>query len=431
MDAIINPLKKLEGFQKIIAAIKRQSAPILVNGVIDSQKVHLGYAIQKELNAPALIVAASELKAREIYEDMRLFLQENVMYYPSKDIIFYNADLKSIEIETQRFSVVHALIQNKRPTIVLSVEALFDRLVPKDIFATFILKLEVGQDIAINQLVQMLVYIGYERRELVEAVGQFAVRGGIIDLFTAINRDAIRIEFWGDEIDSIRLLDSMSQRSIEKIDEITIFPMRELVYTEEELSSAIKKMEIDYQQQVALYHKAGLLDEAEKLRETTFEAIEKLKQSKSFSGVDKYIQYFYEGTVTILDYLSKDTILFFDEPAKIASHADNVWFEFEESIKNRIQKGYMLPKQMNMVYSYAEIIAKTSAFKTVFLANIAHSVKDFSVSAMIDIAVKSATYHQNIEMKYDDLRYFKGKKYKIVVLAGVKSRAEQIGRAHV
>ena len=426
MDALINPLKQLDSFQKIIAAIKQQTTPILVTGVIDSQKAHLSYGIQKEHNMPALIVASSELKAREIYDDMRFFLGDKVMYYPSKDIIFYNADLKSIDIETQRFSVLHSLIHNEKPTIVLSVEALFDRLVEKDIFAKFILNLEVGQEISINRLAEMLVYIGYERRDLVESAGQFAVRGGIMDLFTAINDDAIRLEFWGDEIDSIRLLDSLSQRSIEKINEITIFPMRELVYTEAELSSAIQKIEIDYKHQLDLYNKAELFEEAKNLTETTNEAIEKLKESKSFSGVDKYIQYFYDNTVTILDYLSEDTILFFDEPARIASHAESVWFEFEESIKNRIQKGYMLPKQMNMVYSYAEILAQTTKFHTILYTTISHTVKEFTIRTIVDFAVKSAAYNQNPEFKYDELRYFKDKQFKTLILAGVKSRAERL-----
>ncbi|MDR2903992.1 MAG: transcription-repair coupling factor, partial [Clostridiales bacterium] len=272
-----------------------------------------------------------------------------------------------------------------------------------------------------------LVLMGYERRDLVEAAGQFAVRGGILDLFTPIYDNALRIEFWDDEIDSIRLLDASSQRSIEKTDKICIFPMRELVYEEDDIEAAVAGIQKEFARVQKDYEKKGLTEELETLTETVGAIVEKFNAQKNFSGADKYIQYFYQDGAGVTDYLSPDTLIYFDEPARIAAHAENVLAEFYDSIKNRIEKGALLPSQAGLVFSYADILHKTKNHQQILLAMLTYNVRDFVLGGTYSFEVKSSgVIKQRIDMLEEDLRYFRDQNYRVILLAGAKTRAERL-----
>lgn len=426
---LLKPLLEDKSFKSLINCINDEVSTVFATGVIDSQKCQLVFGIESMLEKPSVIITNSELKAKEIYEDMYFFMKNNVMLYPSKDIIFYSADVKSVDIIKRRFEVLNRLINNEKITIVVSVEALFDKLVYRDIFKKFIVNIECGDNISIGDFTEKLVFMGYERTILVEGQGQFAVRGGIVDLFSSISENAVRIEFWGDEIDSIRLLDSYSQRSIENVDKITIFPMRELVYGQEELDFAIKNIKEEYDICSKRLKRKGYENELLKLDEHIKETIEKLEEQKSFSGVDKYMQFFYNGYATLLDYISKDAIIYFDEPLRISEHAQNVLSEFNESIQNRILKGYMLPAQSDMVFSYTEILRRSQKFTRVLFSNILYNVKDIKIDRTIDFVVKSSgSFKNNFDMLQENLKYIAENKYYVLFLAGPRIRCERIVR---
>ena len=244
MKSLTEPLLELESYQSLLDEIRKGHTPVFATGVIDVEKNHLLYGVQEHLQRPMVILTHSEVRAKEILEDMQFFTKTG-MYYPAKDILFYSADVHSMEMNRQRFLVVEKLLEGKCPLIVASVEALLDRYPEKEVFASFLLTLHVGEVRELTDLTKQLVFMGYERAELVESPGQFAVRGGILDVYPLTAEDAVRIEFWDDEIDSIRTMDAQSQRSVDKLNTVTIFPMRELVYDEETAKSAADKMEAD------------------------------------------------------------------------------------------------------------------------------------------------------------------------------------------
>ncbi len=429
MSILLEPLLGLDSFKNLISSIKNNNVPALATGVIESQKCHLIHGVNQTLHRPVCIITYSELRAKHIFEDMQFFAKNNAMIYPSKDIIFYNADVKSSDIVKQRFAILEALISKESPVVILSVEALFDKIVTRDIFSKHIITLSVGDVVSLDEMVKKLVYMGYERTELVEGHGQFAVRGGIIDLFSSTADNAVRIEFFGDEIDSIRMLDSYSQRSIEKVEQMMIYPMRELLYDEPQLEIAIKNIVDEFQKVASNLKKKKLMAEYEQLTSVINEDVERLREQKSFDGVEKYINYFYHESSSFFDYLEKDTVLFFDEPLKIESHAKNILYEFNESISNRILKGYMLPNQENMVFSYVEILSKAEKFSSVLLMTLTQSVKNFKIKNISNFTVKPSTsFNQKIDLLYDELVFLKSKNYKTVVLSGSRTRCERLLR---
>lgn len=431
MNALLEPLLERNEFNIMTEGIRQGRTPVLASGVIDTQKTHLAWGLQQALKRTGLIITHSELRAKEILEDMEFFIRTEagsessakaVKYYPGKDIIFYSADVRGTSITKQRFEVLDALIRGQQITIVLSVEALFDRLCEKEIFTKSIIELEPGEQIDINELASRLVLMGYERGELVEGAGQFAIRGGIMDVFPPNYDNALRLELWGDEIDSIRLLDSYSQRSIEKLTSVTLFPMRELVYDRAELEKAVKAMEKECGKTCEEMLKKGLKDEAGTLSDTIRSAVERLEENGSIPEVDRYFTFFYPKPAGLLDYIPKDSLIFFDEPDRISQHAGNVMEEYYESIQNRILKGRLLPSQADMVASYAQIIRQTERFPCVLFSAIMKSLKNFTYKTMCGFTVKSlVSYKENPALLEEDIKYWLKKEYKILMLAGGRS----------
>ena len=344
MNTLFEPLLELQQYQKILQSITQNNTPVLASGIIDIQLTHMIAAICHHTNRPAVILTYSELKAREIYENF-CFFHKDTCFYPAKDLLFYSADVRSQAITCQRFSVIHRYISGEKPILVLSIEALLDKMPPKEIFSSFVLQLKEGDIIDTKKLLQKLVQMGYGRTELVEAAGQFAVRGGIIDIYSPTAEQTFRIELWDNEIDSIRLVNTNTQRSTEKIHNISIFPMRELVYNSETAFAAIEKIEKEYQATLQQFEKEKLYDYAQRLKENTLPILEALKLGQNHSNINNYMPYFYENTVSLLNYIAKDTLLFFDEPDKIQQHINTIFAEYSESMKQRIEKGYILPTQ--------------------------------------------------------------------------------------
>ncbi len=418
MNIFYDFLKENKNFNKLKNYISDKShTPVLASGVIDTQKAHLIAGLNLEFNNSSIVITNSELKAKEIYNDLKFFMKDKVMLYPAKDVIFYWADVKSLDIIKQRFEIISKILNGEKITVVLSAEALFDRLVPADIFKEFIFDINTGDQIDINEVCQKLVLMGYERCEMVEGQGQFALRGGILDIFSSVNTHAVRIELWGDEVDSIRILDTVSQRSIENAKSIKIYPMRELVYHNEDVEKAIDNIKSELK---------SIKNKSDQLKISTDEAIEKLSTLRSFSGVEKYFTYFYSETSTLIDYFD-NPIIFVDEPNRVQEHCKFITNEFVNSIESRIDKGTMLPNQLNMIYTYDDIIVKVENNTSVLMTSLMTTLNDYKPKELVDFQVKATALVKNdMNLIAEDLGYLCKNDYKIIFLAGGHTHCERM-----
>ncbi len=417
MNIFYDFLNENKDFKELKQNIENNVTPVLATGVIDTQKCHVISALFESLDSSALIITNSEFKAKEMYKDLKFFLKDKVYLYPSKDIIFYWADVKSLDIIKERFEIISDIIKGRKIAVVLSVEALFDRLVPKEIFESFIINIKVGDRLNIQELCRRLVLMGYERCDMVEGQGQFALRGGIFDIYSAVSSNAVRIELWDDEVDSVRILDTVSQRSVENAKELMIYPMRELVYKDEDIDKAIERLE----KELSEYKNA-----TDKIKLTVNEVTERLREERSFSGVEKYIQFFCDSTVTLIDYF-KNVTVYVDEPSRVREHSNFVMNEFTESIEGRIDKGYMLPSQIKMVYNYEDIISALDKKQTILLSSLTHTLKDYKPKAIVSFSVKSSALVKNdFNMMAEDIGYMCSRDYNIVFLAGGHTRCERM-----
>ena len=230
MQALIQPLGELAEYEEIQKK-KREGAGVLqISGCVNSQKSHMMYALGDGCKYK-VIACSSESKARQVYEEYR-FLDEAVFLYPAKDFLFYQADIRSKEILKQRLAVVQAILSGEPLTVVTSFDAFMDGLPRKQRVAEAAIYMENGGALDIQDIARRLAEAGYEREVQVDHLGQFAIRGGILDIYPLTEEQPVRIELWGDEIDSIRSFDAESQRSVQNLSEICVFPADELLNKE-------------------------------------------------------------------------------------------------------------------------------------------------------------------------------------------------------
>lgn len=431
-------LEELESYRKLrdlLDGEKLKKLPItaLAGGVIDSQKCHLACALSAALERPMLFVAPNELKAREIYQDLSFFFPGGIKFYPAKDILFYGADVNSAGISRGRFEVLAALLEGdpELRAVVCSVEALFDRLTRRDVFAAYVKNLHEGMTLEADALLESLVDMGYERADMVEGLGQFAARGGIIDLFCPTWQNPVRIELWGDEIDSLRTIDALTQRSVDKINEIRLYPAKELIYDAASAQRAAGLIQSEYDDLYEKYTKQGLTDEATALTEIVADARDRLLTRRPFPAAPQYANYLHPDKTTLLSYLPEDTLIFFDEPSRIEQTAQGRGAEFAESFKNRMEKGQMLPGQVDSLINYHEILSLSRGFSRVLLCSMTTTAQTagFTADALFSFTVKSGMIIQNrVDLLIEDLRYYIESGYRVLILAGGAARMERLTR---
>jgi len=471
--ALLAPLQNHDGFNRILNALESTTpATLWASGAITAQKWHMTAGLLAGRQKPALIIAPSELKAKEIYENMYYFFREDCHLYPSRDMIFYAADVKSVDITRQRLRVIDKLHSGETPIVILSAEALLDRMTPPEVFHTYRMGLSVGDICEPDVVMQKLAQMGYERSSLAEGPGQFAMRGGILDVYPAVGHyslperaaptppegsvgglcpperrglgrrpiliegQALRIEFFDNEIDSIRVIDALSQRSVENAGAFEIYPVRELVFDKTRLNSAIYKIRAATETQ---YYKLlrSATGENEATPKATNKAAKTLADSMEYmlenwsegscTQVDAFLPFFYEEEANLLDYLPADTIIFFDEPNPIAVHMETVQAELNESIGHRLTAGQLLPQQVNVMMPWQQVLHKTGQFHRVLFSSMSGHLTEFANATEIAIQARSGTplRHKPDELKHDLARYLR-EGYLVTILAGSRRHAEQV-----
>lgn len=424
MDAFVQPLYNLAEFDEIQKQIL-QPGIVQVSGCLDAQKAHFANGLSGDFPF-RLIISESDLKAKEIYEDYRLYDPE-VLFYPARDLIFYQADIHGNLITKQRIQVLKALLEKKEVTVVTSIDSCLDYLLPLEIWKSRVLHFYNDSEINLEQLKTELVELGYERASQVEVPGQFSVRGGILDIFPLTEENPWRIELWGDEIDSIRSFDVESQRSIENLEEITIYPATEMVLDEKSIARGLKAIKKEADTLQKKLRDEFKTEEAARIRNVAEEIRDKIEEFEYFTGAESFIHYFYEKTVGFLDYFPEDTLVVLDEAIRLGEHAKATEEEFRESMIHRLEKGYLLPGQTNLICRYQEILHKFHQGHTLSLSLMEPVGGNLNFSKEIQVTVKSVNpYNSSFEMLVKDLKQWKKSGYQILLLSPSRTRASRL-----
>ena len=365
MKAFITPLQGLAEFEQIKEKSKTNKGILQVSGCMESQKSHLMYGLSG-IAPYRLILAEDERRAREIYEDYR-FYDRKVYSYPAKDLLFFQADIHGNLLIRQRMKVIKALLEEKELTVVTSIDGCMDFLESLEKIKEQLIHYESDSTVDTEQLKNQLVALGYERVGQVEMPGQFSVRGGIVDIYCLTEENPWRIELWGDEIDSIRSFDPESQRSLENLEELTIYP-----------------------------------------------AVEHIGD---------------KDMVSFLDYFPEErTIIFLDEPNRLTEKGGAVEEEYRQSRMHREEKGSRnLPE--NWLCSFEQLQKELNKRNCISVCALEPKQAGWKVREKFYLEVKSiSAYNNSFELLVKDLHQYKKQGYRIALLSGSRTRAERLAK---
>ncbi len=323
MRVLTAPLEELGEFMEVKARLQKKPGCVSLTGCIESQKLHMIYGLGNGFKN-RLIVTFSDLRVKELMEDYR-FYDRNVLAYPAKDLIFYQADIHGNQLMTERIKCLRRMLENKPVTVITTFSSLLAPQIPIEEWKRHLLFIDGRVSLDEKKLAVRLVEMGYEKTYQVEAPGQFSIRGGIVDIFDLTEENPYRIELWGDEVESIRSFDVLSQRSIEKLSGITIYPAGEMLLSAERLKKGMEKIEKEGKSFAGKLREEFRTQEAYRVETQIKELKEQVYEFQNLLNLDAYVHYFYENTVSFLELFDRQqTCIFIDEPARIKEHADAV-----------------------------------------------------------------------------------------------------------
>ena len=343
-------MPNVKKFNDYMFDVKTGKNPMMISGLTDVGKVHMAYSTRFYSEKPICIVTYNELQAKKLMKDLKFF-GEKIDYFPKREIITFDYVAESKDDLFDRIAILNNIVNGKAKLVFTTIDAIMQKMISKENLYQYVMNLKVGDTVNLNNFKEKLVRLGYERYDLIEGKGQFSVRGGIVDIAISKN-SGVRIEFWGDEIDSIRKFSIMSQRTTEMMEQVQIYPAYEFLL-ETDLDTICEKIENK------TYTKT--------IREKVEEDILQIKEGNFLNKIDRYFDCFYEKTSTLMDYLSDDYIIFLDEIQKIKNRAEGIAKDNENLIKDIIDKNRIVPTNFIKNQDFIKFLENIKNKQTIYL----------------------------------------------------------------
>lgn len=369
MDFFSNVLKKSDEYSFIEECVRQGDFPLQVSGVSGSVSAHLAASLCKNFKSNGVFICQSEYDAKRMYSDLEFFYGEDVIFYPSKEIDYYETLAKSNDLVNERLSALKKLIYSTNKTfLVMSIDALLQFTIDFDSYVESVLDFSAGDEIKIQTLSEKLTKLGYSHEEMVEGKGQFSVRGGIVDVFSPEAENPYRLEFFGDCIDSVREFDAITQTSIENLEKIKITA-----------------------------------------------ASENLIESKPTS---------------VISYFDNDALIFFSEPIQIAERAEGYVWDINETVKTLIEREVITEAKEKYIHDYNDVCRVLTKRKFITLSALLQSSKDYKPKKTASMTVGAhSTYTGLNDFFFEDLESWLKKNYTVILPAGSMSKAEKLAES--
>lgn len=427
MNYLISPLLELKEYNDILDSIRAGNTPTGIEGPSDSQKAHMAYSICEHLNSRGIFVSYNDVQARKMAEDFSFFFGEEVLLFTSKEIMLHDIEAKSYEAVFQRLRVLDRIVEGKYRFIVTSIEAVAQKLLPREEFMSSVLRFETGGAAHLTEASEKLTAFGYERVDTVEGEGQYAVRGGIIDVYPVNSEHALRIELFGDEIDSIRKFDTATQRSVDKLDGVRIIPAREVLYPAEKRDAILRRIRDDLKETLGKIGGKSGAEHKKHLRDKVESDIERFENEYYFSGIDRYIPYIMEESADITDYADPHALIFIDERLKQEQRMENLTLEHYEACKALMEKGAILPGSIELYFNREALNESFRAKKTVYLSTLGVDLIGMGNRRNFNVASKMiGSFQGHLELLVDEINHWKVLGRKVLILSGTRSRGERL-----
>lgn len=420
MKVLSEALLKEKEVEKVINAIDGGGCPALISGVNEVHMANIISAAYSKTERPIFVICSDDMQAKKLSGDISAFTGVGVSLLTGRDFTFYNAETVSRQAEHRRLGVLYKMAREKSPVTVATAEAVLQRTIPVEKLLSASVTLEVTKEYDIRDICLRLTNAGYARSEQVEGVGQYSLRGGILDFFSPAEEQPVRCEFFGDEIDSMGYFDVRSQRRTEMIKKAVIIPSSETLVTLADWGKdgAIAALE------GLLNKKRGKKSLTKEQTENILKDIERIKNGRSFSAADKYVSLFYDKA-TAMDYVLPDAVIFLDEPMRLGERTKNYAWQLGEDITELIKNGAITPETADISLSWDEILEKLREYPVIMMDNFTSGTYPINVRTYETLRTKQLpSYGGSLETAASDISHYMKTKYSMVVLCQNKSRAQ-------
>ncbi len=410
MNLIIKELDKSAKYNDFINNIENKKSPISLSGLTGVAEAGIVSSVMEKTKRPIMLITYNEIQAQNLVNDLKFFT-DDVIYLPKKEIVTYDYVAESKNLPYERIEVLNKIYKKQKNIIITSIETIKQKMISKNALYKNVLNFKVGDRFILEDVKQKLINLGYERFDLIDGRGEFSVRGGIVDISTTDNT-GIRIELWGDEIDSIRHFNIISQRSIDNIEKVEIFPAHEYI-----LETSVEEVAKNIRKNVY----------SENIFEKVESDIEGIINGEYISKIDRYFNSFYEEQETVLDYLDSKYLIFIDEFNKILQRSENVELDNENTIKALIEKERIIPDGIKNYITTEDVKADIKKYQSVFLEKLDNQVK--SGTEKYDFKYKELNYYKSgIDLFINDIKNFIKEKKKVYIVVDTKEKADKISK---
>ena len=418
MNPLVKTMLKHSKFNELLKSIKEKESKISITGLTDSSKAHVIYSLYNYTGVRPVVVCPNMSQARKMLQDFKFYSDKEIVLLPPREIQYFDVDTESRDTNNSRTYALTKLINKEDVIVITTIDAVLQKMFPKESYENLNLKLETGKKINLDKLIESLIRLGFEREELVNAKGQYSVRGGIVDVFPPDSKVPYRIELFGDEIDSIRVFDIFDQRSKETVKEFELNFSTEFVFKKENINKLSDKLN-------ELLEK----DLNNDIKENIKKDIEKIERGEITTLVDRYFDILVPDSVTLLDYLDEQNIVYFDEISKETSRAETINFENEELIKV-VTKSNIFTKYAFKYLSFSELEERLNCLLSVYLSKLGEGRvlhakrKEYSFSCR-----EVNFFRSSMDILFKDIKNYIKEKRKIVLVFPTLTRIETIKNA--
>lgn len=419
MKPLLSALNDIPEYRSLLAAIDNGACPAAFSGLSAVHRAHFAAGIRQELNRPMVVVCADEGEAERMARDLAALSGEEVRTLSAREFTFHNAAVVSRQYEHRRLSTLRALAAGECPLLVCTVESILQRTIPKTLLTQAAQVLRMGERHDLGELAGTLAAAGYTRCEQVEGVGQFALRGGILDFFSPAHPKPVRVEFFGDEIDAMGLFDPDTQRRIENLGAAEILPAAEVLpqFTPGGYGGLLEGLD-------RLISQAKRRKGNETLVQTLEEDRERLAASTAFPAMDRYIALIYPVMATAADYFPEDAVVVLSESPRVAERGKSYLWQLGEDAKALMERGELAGELADFARTFEELTEVLADWPVCYLDAFTSSRYPQRPRTLLNLLTKQLpSYGASLETAVSDLAHYVSDGFRTVVLVSSEQRA--------
>ena len=419
MKPLLSALNDIPEYRSLLAAIDNGACPAAFSGLSAVHRAHFAAGIRQELGRPVVVVCADEGEAERMARDLAALSGEEVRTLSAREFTFHNAAVVSRQYEHRRLSTLRALAAGECPLLVCTEESILQRTIPKTLLTQAAQVVRMGERYDLGELAGTLAAAGYTRCEQVEGVGQFALRGGILDFFSPAHPKPVRVEFFGDEIDAMGLFDPDTQRRIENLGAAEILPAAEVLpqFTPGGYGGLLEGLD-------RLISQAKRRKGNETLVQTLEEDRERLAASTAFPAMDRYIALIYPVMATAADYFPEDAVVVLSESPRVAERGKSYLWQLGEDAKALMERGELAGELADFARTFEELTEVLADWPVCYLDAFTSSRYPQRPRTLLNLLTKQLpSYGASLETAVSDLAHYVSDGFRTVVLVSSEQRA--------